>query len=129
MTEQETAVKAMEKKLIKPEETKPMKVSNNHCLELFIERTTKDLLQTNSNTKSKLPDNLPIQSREALEHMEKWKDIVIRPADKGSRYFFLDREDYVKRVQEHIYDQETFEKVDFTRILSSFVTFRQLLAL
>ena len=112
MSVQETAIKEMEKTLIKHDETKPMKVSNNHCLELFIERVTKDLLQTNNNTRTKLPDNLPIESRKALEEMEVWKDIIIRPADKGSRYFFLDREDYVKRVQEHIYDKETFHIID-----------------
>ena len=102
----------METKLIKYEETKPIKVTNNHCLELYIERITKDLLQTNTRIRSKLPDNLPTESRLALEEMQKWKDIVIRPADKGSKYFFLDREDYVKRVQVHIYDQETFQKVN-----------------
>ena len=112
MSVQDIAIKEMEKKLIKADETKPMKVSNNHCLELFIQRTTKDLLQTNNSIRSKLPDNLPMESRKALEDMEKWKDIVIRPADKGSRYFFLDREDYVKRVREHIHDEETFQKVD-----------------
>ena len=53
-----------------------------------------------------------MKSRKALEEMEKWNDIIIRPADKGSRYFFLDREDYVKRVREHIHDEETFQRVD-----------------
>ena len=112
MSSQELAIKLMEMKLIKSEETKPIKVTNNHCLELYIERITKDLLQTNTRIRSKLPDNLPTESRLALEEMQKWKDIVIRPADKGSKYFFLDREDYVKRVQVHIYDQETFQKVN-----------------
>ena len=112
MSGQELAIKSMETKLIKTEETKPIKVTNNHCLELYIERISKDLLQTNTRIRSRLPDNLPTESRRALEDMQKWKDTVIRPADKGSKYFFLDREDYVKRVQVHIYDQETFQKVD-----------------
>ena len=112
MSPQEIAIKQMETKLIKAEETKPIKVSNNHCLELYIERVTKDLLQNNSNIRSRLPDNLPVESRKALEEMQKWKDIVICPADKGSKYFFLDREDYVQRVHTHIHDEETFQKVD-----------------
>ena len=112
MSSHELAIKSMETKLIKSEETKPIKVTNNHCLELYIERITKDLLQTSTRIRSKLPDNLPTESRLALEEMQKWKDIVIRPADKGSKYFFLDQEDYVKRVQVHIYDQETFQKVN-----------------
>ena len=105
------AVKAMEKTLIKSEETKPLKVSNNHSLELYIERVTKDLLQTNSLTRTKLPDNLPEESRKALSEMAKWKDVVIRPADKGSQYFFLDRDDYISRVKEHL-DVDTFDTVD-----------------
>ncbi len=44
--------------------------------------------------------------------MKKWKNVVIRPADKGSKYFFLDREDYVKRVREHIHDADTFRTVN-----------------
>jgi len=104
------AIKSMERTLIKSDETKPLKVCNNHCLELYIERVTKDLLQTNSSTRSKLPDNIPVESRKALSDMAKWKDIVIRPADKGSQYFFLDREDYIKRVKEHL-DAETFDTV------------------
>ena len=112
VSSQVLAIKSMETKLIKSEETKPIKVTNNHCLELYIERITKDLLQTSTRIRSKLPDNLPTESRLALEEMQKWKDIVTRPADKGSKYFFLDREDYGKRVQVHIYDQETFQKVN-----------------
>ena len=111
LSQQQVEVLSLEKELVKSEETKATKVCNNHCLELFLERITKDLLQTNSKTKSRLPDNLSEESRKALEEMQSWKDIVIRPADKGSKYFFLDRQDYVRRVREHIYDKETFEIV------------------
>ena len=101
----------MERTLIKSEETKQLRSTQNHCLELFIERITKDLLQTSTSTRSKLPDNLPPETRKALDEMRKWKEVVIRPADKGSKYFFLDRSDYVKRVRDHLYDSETFETV------------------
>ena len=106
------AIQSMELSLVKKEETKQIRTSNNHCLELYIENVTKDLLQTNTNARSKLPDNIPKESREALEAMKKWKEIVIRPADKGSKYFFLDRADYIARVHDHVYDKETFEQVD-----------------
>lgn len=106
------ALLAWKKKLTQSSETKPIKVVNNHCLELYIERVTKDLRQNNGNTRSKLPDNLPVEARKALDEMQKWKDIIIRPADKGSRYFFLDRDDYINRVKEHLYDKDTLEIVD-----------------
>ena len=44
--------------------------------------------------------------------MQKWKEVVIRPSDKGSKYFLLDRNDYKDRVHEHIYDATTFVKVN-----------------
>ena len=43
--------------------------------------------------------------------MEKWKERVIRPFDKGSGVFVLDRDDYIKRTEEHINDESTFEKI------------------
>ena len=55
---------------------------------------------------------LQLTTKSVYRYIYIWKDIIIRPADKGSRYFFLDREDYVKRVQEHIYDKETFHIID-----------------
>ena len=112
MSTQEIAIKEMETRLIKAEETKPIKVSNNHCSELYIERVAKDLLQNNSNIRSRLPDNLPVESRKALEEMQKLDYIVIRPVDKGSKYFFLDRDDYVRKIHTHIHYEEKFQKVD-----------------
>ena len=38
--------------------------------------------------------------------MEKWKNVVIRPATKGSKFFVLDREDYAKPTLVHLNDKE-----------------------
>ena len=86
-----SAIRSMEQTLIKTNETKQIRTTNNHCLELYIGTVTTELLQTNSKTKTTLPDNLPPESREALNKMKDWKDVVIRrSADKGSKYFILD---------------------------------------
>ena len=101
-------IKEMEVKLIENQPTKQAKISNNHCLELYIDKVTKELLQTNTKAHTKLPSNLPEESQKALMDMQKWKEVVIRPSDKGSKYFLLDRNDYKDRVHEHIYDATTF---------------------
>ena len=65
-------------------------------------------MQTVSTTRKTLPDNLPTESRKALEDMKSWKELVIRPSDKGSKFFILDREDYIQRVLVHLNDPSTF---------------------
>ena len=111
MSPKTLAIKAIEQKLVTRKETKAIQSCNNPCLELFIQQVTKELLQTNSNRTSVSPDNLPEESREALQDMEKWKDVVIRPADKGSKFFVLDREDYVQRTLVHLNDKNTFMEI------------------
>ena len=107
-TSKQLAIKALENKLIEKDETKQIRMCNNPCLELFIEQVSKELLQTNSRRTTKLPDNIPAESRSALQKMKNWKDFIIRPADKGSKFFILDRDDYVTRVLEHLNDSDTF---------------------
>ena len=43
--------------------------------------------------------------------MKKWTDIVIRPADQGSKFMVLDRDDYINRVLEHVQDESTFMRI------------------
>ena len=80
-------------------------------LELSIERVTTSVLQSKNSRQRTLPDNLPKESRESLNDMKSWKEVIIQPADKGSKIFLLDRADYITKVEEHLNDKETFEKV------------------
>ena len=98
----------MERALIPSGNTKQIASTNNHVLELYIEKVSKDLLQHKNNRKSVLPDNLPEESRKALNEMKKWKKQVIRPSDKGSTFFIMDRDDYIQRVETHLQDPSTF---------------------
>ena len=111
VTTKELAIKDIEQKLVEKKETKAIQFCNNPCLELYIQRVSKELLQTNSERTSVVPDNIPKEVREALQEMRKWKDVVIRPADKGSKFFVLDRCDYVERILVHLNDKETFVEV------------------
>ena len=66
------------------------------------------LFQFDNNRRTSLPDNLSWETRKSLQEMKSRKDIVIRKADKGSKFFILDREDYVSRVLVHLEDPSTF---------------------
>ena len=44
--------------------------------------------------------------------MKKWKDLVIRPADKGTKFLIMDREDYIQRNLVHLSDPSTFVIVE-----------------
>ena len=37
------------------------------------------------------PDNIAAPIRSALKEVKRWKDVVIRPFDKGVGFFFLER--------------------------------------
>ena len=69
-------------------------------------------MKHDSKRKKVLPDNIPKESRESLNEMKIWKNKVIRPADKGSKFFIIDREDYINRVEVCLNDETTFDKFD-----------------
>ena len=106
------AIKSIEEKLVLKSDTISIHFCNNPCLEFYIQQVSKSLLQTNSRRHSLLQDNLPHESRKALQEMKKWREIVIRPADKGSKIFVLDREDYVQRVLVHLNDATTLVVIE-----------------
>ena len=106
------AIKTIERKLATKTDTKPIQHCNNPCLELFIQKVTKELLQANTKRTSVLPDNLPEETRKALEDMKSWRDTVIRLPDKGSKFFVIDREDLVERTLAHLQDISTFVAIE-----------------
>ena len=97
--------------MIEKPKTKQIRSSNNACLELYIQKVTEDLLQYKSSFSKKLPDNIPQESRKELYELEQRSNIVIRPVDKGSKFFIMDREDYVRRVTKRLSDTSTYERV------------------
>lgn len=104
-------VQLLERKLIPKNDKKHISTSGNHTLELYIEKVTNDILSTQHGRKKHLPDNLPSETRTHLKEMKNWKEVIIRPADKGDKFFIMDREDYIERVNVHLDDSTTYEKV------------------
>ena len=56
-------------------------------------------------------DNLTDQEHRALEELAKDKSIIISKADKGNAVVIQNKEDYIKKVQEILDDDEKFEKL------------------
>ena len=105
-------VTKMERPLIKSNMTKQIKTSHNHTLEIYLDMVSKELHQTKSKRTTNNPDNIPKDSRIALNEMRKWEDKIIIPADKGSKFFILNCEDYIERVVVHLQDPNTFQVMD-----------------
>ena len=78
---------------------------------VFISNISHDLLSIKPKKHTASPSNIPEETKEAIQNMTKWKDRVIRPFDKGSGLFILDREDYIKRTEVHTNDENTFVKI------------------
>ena len=63
--------------------------------------------QYNKNQKQ----NLSMEELAALENLSKNKDIVIQKSDKGNFVVIVDRDTYIKRIENRLSNQGKFEKV------------------
>ena len=101
----------LEQKLIKKSSTTKIEYSGNPALDLYVKCVKTELLNSKCNRRKNNPDNLPKEARQALNTMMKWQDKIIRPFDKGTGVFIIDREDYIQRVLVHLNDTNTFEVI------------------
>ena len=58
------------------------------------------------------PDNMPKGIRSALKEIKSWKDIIIRPFDKGVGFFIMYEEEYLRRINVHLGNREVYDVVD-----------------
>lgn len=56
--------------------------------------------------------NISVEESRALMELQKKKNIVIKPADKGSVVVVLDREQHIFEVERQLKDSEYYEKLD-----------------
>ena len=110
-TNQDPQIRELERNVVKSNNKYNCNEKKNHALELFLSKVKADALGTHQRRNYVSPDNLTKGQRKALNEMSKWTDKVIRPFDKGSGYFILDLDDYIKRVNEHLDDAETYIEI------------------
>ena len=104
-------IQQLERTVIKQKVKSYSKPTDNAALELFIKKVSETLLVEKPKRKINNPPNMDKATGKAIQDMSTWKDRIIRPFDKGSGLFVLDREDYIKRTITHLEDESTFEKI------------------
>ena len=70
--------------------------------------------QINSNDHSthRTHDNLPREEREALKTLRARKDIIIKPADKGSAVVVMGRQQYIDEAMRQLNNQTNYKPLD-----------------
>ena len=80
----------------------------------FVKTKTKEAALSSYRQYSKSPQqNLSKGELEALASLSKNKDIVIQKSDKGNSIVIVDKETYIKRMNNLLSDQRKFERVTF----------------
>ena len=86
------------------------KVTNSPALELYIQKIKEEVGSFEHHFKISLSSNLDKETLSAINEMKQWKDTIIRQFDKGSGFFILSKDEYIKKVRLELDDQSTFEK-------------------
>ncbi len=66
-------------------------------------------------TRNPHPQNLTRGERSALRNLTKNRDIIIKPADKGSAVVVLNTSDYIKEGERQLNDHTFYQKLDTNR--------------
>jgi len=102
----------MERCLIKSEASRTFESCKNPALEAFIKCCRAEVDLHRPTQKYVSPDNIAAPIRSALKEVKGWKDVVIRPFDKGVGFFLLGEEDYIQRIGVHLNDRSVYSIVN-----------------
>ena len=90
-----------------------LEVLSNEDLD-FVKTKTKETALSSFRQYNKSPQqNLSKEELAALASLSKNKDIVIQKSDKGNSIVIVDKETYIKRMNNLLSDQRKFERVTF----------------
>ena len=73
--------------------------TQNYAFELFIDNVNRDAHHAKQRVSHETPDNLLPQCRKAhkqLKNIYDDEEIIIKPFDKGTGFFFLHKDDYIQ---------------------------------
>ena len=88
-----------------------LEILSNEDLD-FVETKTKETALLSFRQYNKNPQqNLSKEELTALTNLSKNKDIVIQKSDKGNSVAIVDKDTYIKRMENLLSDQRKFEKV------------------
>ena len=88
-----------------------LEILSNEDLD-FVRKKTKETTLLSFRQYNKNPQqNLSKEELTALTNLSKNKDIVIQKSDKGNSVVIVDKDTYIKRMENLLSDQRKFEKV------------------
>ena len=114
-----TEVDLMERSLIKNTwKGINLEVKEGKCpaLELFIKNVKQDIAKHSSSRRTTNPSNIDKKSIDALNEMRNWKDTVIRMFDKGTGFFILNKDDYIRRTMAELDNPSTYEVMESQQV-------------
>ena len=121
-------VTQLEMALIQKGKTKNFQSCQNLSVEAFISCIRAEIDMSKSKRKFVSPDNMPQGVRAALKEIKSWKDVIIRPFDKGVGFFLMYEEEYLRRVNVHLQNREVYEVVaDPPSLISELMKLLQIL--
>ena len=100
--------KNIDRAIIKSNVSYQAPVGKSPALELFIEAVRRDITWSKE---FRIGDNLTKEERNALIDMKSWKDIEIRPFDKGKGFVLDYKSNYKKRMLEELNNTKIYEKI------------------
>ena len=88
-----------------------LEILSNEDLD-FVRKKTKETTLLSFRQYNKNPQqNLSKEELTALTNLSKNKDIIIQKSDKGNSVVIVDKDTYIKRMENLLSDQRKFEKV------------------
>ena len=82
-------------------------------LETYITGVRRDTLRQLQRLRvQNVRDNLSPLERQALKNLRRRRDIVIKPADKGSAVVVLRKEDYIKEAERQLRNEDHYRKLE-----------------
>ena len=98
-----------------------LEILHNEDLD-FVKTKTKETAWSSFRQYNKNPQqNLSKEELTALTNLSKNKDIIIQKSDKGNSVVIVDKDTYIKRMENLLIDQKKFEKVTLKNDFLNFV--------
>ena len=83
-------------------------MSNEHLD--FVKTKTKEAALSSYSNKN-VPQNLSKEESIALQNLSKNKDLIIQKSDKGNSVVIVERQDYLRKMNDILSDQKKFNEV------------------
>ena len=78
----------------------------------FVKTKTKEApLSSHRSYSNNVPQNLSKEEFIVLQNLSKNKDLIIQKSDKGNSAVIVQRQDYLKKMNDILSDQKKFSKV------------------